>query len=284
MNVIQSFFSIFLDNKRKLMHASYAMLSSIYGKSSEIPITLYCDYEFKQILEKSHYKEIIEVEEFKNPFNYLNIDPYLWAWPKFIVLDKVSRDTIHIDCDVFLKDKNCVNLFNRDGYDVLCQHREKLKFEVVNQSYIDTFKSVEHLEFPDFIKKEVPKTMPNNGILMIDNEKLWNEYRDLYWEMVNKCNIDPVRPNGFCCPDLIFEQYFLEQLCNNKYHINIKYVFPQENFDDIFQAAVDNNYQHMCSEKMDNLNKCIELIKKKDIIAWESLKSYFGEQFPEYFE
>ena len=101
--------------------------------------------------------------------------------------------------------------------------------------------------------------------------------------MVNKCTTDPVRQNGFCCPDLIFEQYFLEQLCFRD-NINIKYAFPQEDFDDIFQAAVDNNYQHMCSEKMDNLDKCIELIKKKDIIAWESLKSYFGNEFPEYFE
>ena len=282
-NVIQSFFSAFLDNKWKLMHASYTMLSSIYGKLSDIPLTLYCDYDFKQILEKSHHKEVIELDEFKNPLSYLFIDPMLFAWPKFIALDKVPRDTIHIDCDVFLKDSSCIKLFDREGYDVMCQHKEKLVFSTVNQSYIDSFKSVEHLEFPDFVKKETPQSMPNNGILLIDNERLWNEYRDLYWNMVDKCKADPVRPVGYCCPDLIFEQYFLEQLCFRD-NIPIKYAFPQEDFKEIYQCAIENNYQHMCSEKMDNLAKCIEVIKNKDTIAWESLKSNFGNEFPEYFE
>lgn len=283
MKIVQSFFSSFLNDKHKLMHASYCMLSSIYGKSSDLPITLYCDYEFKQILEKSHHKEIIEIEEFKNPLDFLNIHQSIWAWPKFIVLDRVSRDTIHIDCDVFLKDKNCAKLLEVPDNGVLCQHRERLDFLEIKNSYTNSYETVSHLEFPDFIKKESPKTMPNNGILVVNNETLWNEYRDLYWNMVEAYSKNPGPVLEYAYPDLIFEQYFLEQLCDNKYNINIKYAFPQENFDDIFQSAVDNNYQHMCGEKMDNLNKCIELIKKKDIIAWESLKSYFGEQFPEYF-
>lgn len=284
MNLIQSFFSLFLSDKYKLMYASYCILSSIYAKNSGFEITLFCDYDFKQLMDKSQHKCIEEVDEFKNIDIYNDINRRIFAWPKFIVLDKVNRDTIHIDCDVFLKTKNCQSLFNGyNDYKVICQHKEKLCFTEVNESYINSFESVKHLKFPDFVVKEVPQVMPNNGILMINDQKLWEEYKDLYWSMIELSKQYGINEVLYSCPDLIFEQYFLDQICK-KNNIDIKYVFPQENFDEIFKSADDIGYQHMCSDKMQDLPICLSLIKKKDKLAWESLKYYFGNKFPEYFE
>ena len=100
----------------------YFCLSSIYANQSGFDIDLYTNYDFGQLLDNAPYKHIYNV--FEDHEEYAKIDPKIWAWPKFVALDMASRDSVHIDGDVFLKDKSCKKLLEYNGYDVIVQHAE----------------------------------------------------------------------------------------------------------------------------------------------------------------
>lgn len=285
--VIQSFYSCKLDDFNKFLQNCYFCLSSIYLRSSNIPADLYADYDFSQLCEFAPYDNNIVMFEDHDAYN--NIDPYVWAWPKFIALDHVSRNVVHLDGDVFLKDASCKKLIDFDGNDVVCQH---LEYKNVSNGYVKTyeksFKSIEHLTFPDFIDKQIPKYMPNNGVIGINNDKLWKKYCDAYWYMCNQCtpgniNINCIESDGWVAPDIIFEQYFLKQICD-KDNYSIKYILHGNTLNDFNDDAARNKYQHICSDKVKHLSTCIKLIKKKDTRCYEMLKSNWKNKFPLYFE
>ena len=261
------------------MQNCYFLLSTLYAHNSDFEIDLYTDYDFGQLLEKAPYKNINIVFEEKD---YSKINPLVWAWPKFVALDMVSRDTIHIDGDVFLKDNSCNLYFGND--DAICQHLEK---DYHCKNYLNIWKksynSIEHLDWPAQITKGIPSCMPNNGILGIKNESLWKTYRDSYWHMCNQCGPRSVRNVGYCVPDLIFEQYFLKQICD-KLGYKLGYFLDGDNSFELHNDAVKKSYQHVCSGKIADLQKCINLIKKKNIACYDMLKSNWGSLYPEYFE
>ena len=263
------------------MHSCYFCLSAIYCKSSGIDISLYTDYEFGQVLDKAPYENRhIVFDEYDK---YSNINKFVWAWPKFIALDMVPRDTIHIDGDVFLKDKSCESILDFNGNDVIVQHLERSYHLSVTQSIYDsTYDAVKHLKWPDFIKNECPSCMPNNGVMGIKNETLWKQYKSTYWDMYNQCTPDAIVSDVYIVPDIIFEQHFLKEICDT-YGYSIKYLLNGNTFDDINKDAIDKHYQHVCVDKHVKLKYIISLIKKKDPICYESLRCNWENKYPEYF-
>lgn len=281
-NIIQSFYSKKCDDFNMFLQSCYFALSSIYADKCDMPIKLYTDYDFKNVLEKAPYKNIEVL--FEDCKQYDNIDPLVWAWPKFLALDYVPRDHVHIDGDVFLKDKSCANLLKYDGNDAIVQHIELKKHgEHYANSWEQTFKSIEHFNFPDYIDAKIPDLMPNNGVVGINSENLWNKYRDSYWYMVNQAVPGSVKADGWTAPDIIFEQYFLTQICA-KDNYSIKTVLHGNTFEEINDDARKKRYQHVCINKASHLQLCINTIKKYDKVCYEALKSTWSSKFSEYFE
>lgn len=280
--VIHSFYSRHCSQWNLFVQNCYFCLSSIYANTSNIKIDLYTDYDFGQLLDCAPYDNINDV--FDNHTEYDKIDSLLWAWPKFLALDMCSRDTIHIDGDVFLKDKSCKSLIDFSGHDVVVQHLELYNHaDCYNSSWNETTESITHLTYPDFITKDVPKCMPNNGVLGVNNKKLWRKYRDTYWYMCKQCPPGSIDPIGWCVPDIIFEQDFLKQICD-KDGYTIKYVLTGDSLKEIAQDAMTKSYQHVCGDKYGKLQICINLIKKKSKKCYDMLKSNWVNIFPEYFE
>ena len=260
----------------------YFCLSSIYANQSGFDIDLYTNYDFGQLLDNAPYKHIYNV--FEDHEEYAKIDPKIWAWPKFVALDMASRDSVHIDGDVFLKDKSCKKLLEYNGYDVIVQHAETYEQSVYfKDMWADTFTSIEHLDFPTYIDKKVPESMFNNGVLGVKNKILWNKYKKAYWYMYNQCVKGNIHKTEFCVPDIIFEQYFLKQICD-KDQYSVKSVLNGVTNKELHESAVKKHYQHICGNKVKNLHHCINLIHKKDIKCYQMLKSNWGDKYPEYFE
>lgn len=281
-NIIQSFYSYNCNEINLFTQSCYFALSSIYAYGSDMPITLYTDYEFKEILDYAPYKNISVI--FDNHDDYINIDPLVWAWPKFIALDVVDRYSIHIDGDVFLKSNDLIQLLQFNGFDAIVQHLEsRLETQCYGSAYFDSFDCIKHLDFPKSVTKKVPDYMPNNGVLGVCNNKLWEKYRDSYWYMVNQIEKGSLQKEGWCVPDIIFEQYFLKELCDY-YGYNIKYILKGDCIDDIIKDAANKNYQHVCSEKRQHIKKVLELIHKKDNRCYDALYSIWHDKFIEYFE
>ena len=282
-DIIQSFYSQNCSNYKMFLYNSYYLLSALYAYESDIDITLYTDYEFKVLLEKSPYKNIKEFFKYKNEF--ADVDTQFFTWPKLVALDAVSRDTIHIDGDVFLKDNSCLRLLDIGNYDVMCQHLEVMgKTLETDYVYNDSFNTIKHLNFPSFIEKKVPKCMPNTGVLCVQNENLWNEYRDTYWNMVKQARDNGLNPTGCSIPDIILEQQFLKEICDYRGY-SMKYILDGSHYDEINKNAINNAYQHVCAD-MKNvfLTKCLYLIKEKNKNCYEVLKSNWKNEFPEYFD
>lgn len=279
---IQSFYSGNCIDFTLFTHNCFFCLSSIYAKNSGIDIDIFTDYEFAQLIDRSQHKSVNIL--FDNHDEYAKIDSLVWAWPKFIALDRVSRDTIHLDGDVFLKDNSLLNRLTFDGHDVICQHLEH-KSQMIYQetSYQETFECIKHVNYPEDITKAAPEYMPNNGVLGISNEKLWTKYRDYYWQMCSQCPPGSIIPIGWCVPDIIFEQYFLKEICD-KDGYTIKFLLTGKTLDELNNEAKDIHFQHICSNKYLHLQKCINLIYKKDKVCYEMIKSNWEDKFPEYFQ
>ena len=280
--LIHSFYGCKCSEHWMFLQSCYFCLSSIYANQSGFDIDLYTNYDFGQLLDKAPYKNIYNI--FENHKEYAKIDSKVWAWPKFVALDMVPRDTIHIDGDVFLKDNSCKELLDFDGCDVVLQHLEHVNhFGDMKAIYDESYESVKHLKWPDYIENKYLSHMPNNGVLGVNNDSLWVRYRDTYWDMCNQCIPGMFDGNNITVPDIIFEQYFLKEMCD-KFNYSIKYILPGEDWDDINEYAIEHKYQHVCCEKRKYLNKVISIIKRKDPICYESLKSNWGNKYPEYFE
>lgn len=280
-NVIHSFYSHKCSEFEVFMQSCYFILSSIYANDIGLPITLYSDYEFGQCVQKAPYKKINGI--FNDHKNYSKIDPLVWAWPKFLSLDVCSRDTIHIDGDVFLKSGFDKSSLEFTDCDVICQHLELWEHSKCFQtSWVESFTSIKHFEFPEEIIKDVPKCMFNNGVLGVKNKQLWEKYKEYYWQMVSQATSGSIDPIGWCVPDIIFEQYFLTQLCENKY--KVKCILNGEKSEDITKDAIEKKYQHICADKKRDLKRCINLIKVKNTHCFDMIKSLWFDRFPEYFE
>lgn len=279
--LIHSFYSKRCGQDWLFVHSCYFYLSALYAKESGFDITLYTDSDFKEIMEAAPYNGTVIVLD--NHDEYAKIDPQFWAWPKFIALDMVPRDTIHIDGDVFLKDGFDKSLLNTDNCDAICQCLEHCIKKTTIDSYQASFNTIKHIDFPSFIEKKVPVCMPNNGVMCIKNEKLWEEYRDTYWDMLKQCPNGSLKPEGWSVPDIIFEQHFLKEICDERGY-NIKYILNGITEEELTLDAVAKHYQHVCTDKRIKIAQCLKLIKKKSKICYETLKFYWKDIFPMYFE
>lgn len=118
MNIIQSFSSKKCDDEFLFMQICYFTLSCLYADESGIDLTLHTDSRFAEFIHAPYKNIKITMDDVSD------IHKLIWAYPKFIALDMEPVGTIHIDGDVFLKDKSIIKYLDFSDYDCIVQSLE----------------------------------------------------------------------------------------------------------------------------------------------------------------
>ena len=188
----------------------YYALSVAYLKRLGQEVVLHTDNFGKICLDHVPYDHIYLTLEEQIP---KGICPVMWACGKFYALREEPLGSVHIDGDVFIKSKECLDIINTNDYDLLIQNEEQT---VEINMYPKDSKKLEHLIYPEYIQKVYPKAY-NTGILCFNNEKLKDKFITNYFffheQIINDEKIKQFWDiDRETCPDIIVEQLFIHQL------------------------------------------------------------------------
>lgn len=258
--LIHSFHSKYCDRNKLFMYVCYYTLSCLYAKKNGFNIVLHTDDLGLKLFKNMPYDDIIvSLNNIERPHHLF------FAYPKFHVLELMSDNDIHIDGDVFLKSEKLHDILLFNDYDCIVQSTEQetnsgIKF---NQSWIDARKTLSKIEYPEWAKR-VNHLMYNTGIMGFKNEELKRTYINTYWEMSEKFKHQCIDIPS--CPEIIIEQQFLLDLCENK-GFTTKEVIPFKLVGkNANEYAKSIGYQHVIgmNAKMNGLTDCIKTIKQLD--------------------
>lgn len=262
LQLVSTFYTKHLNTVDFFIQSICFALSSIYAKKSGFSINLHTDKRGYEYLKCCPYTNIYcDLEDVDLP------SPKLYAAVKFKVMEKYPLGTIHIDGDVFLKNPNLNDLLNFDNYDVIIQSLEQpplYGFEWKQSASV-----WDNCTYPEWANRNCEK-MYNCGVIGINNEDLRNEYYNTYWNMYNQFlekGID--KPS---VPDLIIEQQFLLDLCENK-NYKVKFLIDGNQPS---KSANAIGYQHIIGvAKKKEYMQILSMIKKLDIQVYNNLKNKF---------
>lgn len=249
-------------------------LSCLYAKESGFIIKLYTDSIAYEYLKHLPYDEIdVSLDELPNIKS-------IYANSKYYALKKEPLDSIHIDCDVFLKNKNLyLEINDLDGYDLIVQNleiRDKIIFNDKPHTkygggwdFANLFKQYFH---PIWLKDKCD-AMINCGIVGFNNQQLKDDFIKSYEEAINILN-NLEKFNDKIITDLVIEQQNLYDLCKyNDY--KIKYLL---NSNTIQEDAIVKGYQHLIgSSKHYNVTKIKQLVYKKDWDLYNTLNNLINK-------
>lgn len=261
MNIVHSFSAANCSDKMFKIHMIYFILSCIYAKENGFNIRLHADKRTSNLLQIAPYDEIITDIPDVSPNK-----PRIYAWSKFYAMKNEDLGNIHIDGDVFLKDKKLIDLLDFSDYDCIVQNIEEPKN---NWGFLwkESTECFKNCKYPYFANREC-KSMYNCGIIGINNQELKDIYFDTYENMCQQYNINGIDCNSV--PDIIIEQQFLKDLIDFK-NYNVKTILDFDNL----SMADSIGYQHVigCS-KEPNLNTVIKLIKKHNTTVFNDVNKY----------
>lgn len=243
-------------------------LSCLYAKESGFNIKLYTDSIAYKYLKHLPYDDI-EVS-----LDDLPVIKSIYANSKYYALKKEPLDSIHIDCDVFLKSKFLYNEINNlNSFDVIVQNLE-IRNKIIFNDQPHTkygggwdFANLCKQYFKPIWLKDKCDTMVNCGIIGFNNQTLKDTFIKSYEEGINIINnLDKFNNN--IITDLVIEQQNLYDLCvYNNY--NIKYLL---NANTIQEDAIVKGYQHLIGDSKNKyITKIKQLVYKKDYKLYNKL-------------
>ena len=146
---------------------------------------------------------------------------------------------------MFLK-KPCINTFFEGNYDVVLQHIED-ENQIKCDGYVNAYKILNN--YGIFNGFPLHHTTPSNvGVIGFNNQKLKDEYLNLYQKCVDfyKVTINDYKENKLFIPDLYFEQININWLISEKKY-NTLYLLPQLCYGDfnLHKIAKEIGYQHL---------------------------------------
>ena len=241
-NIVHSFWSVpalnnrmGVDNHLQLVVNVYCnAVSFAYAKAFNNRMVFYGDkysQDFFKIIPYDAVCDIIPINAQK---------PFCWAQGKFSALKQMKLGDVHIDGDVFIKSKKCWDLIDSNDWDVIVQSVEEP--QLANEYYDYVRKTITGFEFLNNCQSLVGNAY-NCGVVGINNPKLKQLYLETYVDAVEKTPMLTQEQALKIWPDLIYEQQFLYQLCqNNKMNVrNLLGVKQQE----IYENSLDLDYQHV---------------------------------------
>lgn len=269
MRLVHSFASQKCSEENFKMHMCYFILSCLYAKNSGFEIVLYCDKKTEDFLKIAPYDEIHPIlEGIEWPAN-----GRIYAWSKFFAMANEPLGSIHIDGDVFLKDPKLLEKLNFDNYDCIVQSLETpfVYGADSRNCWEECRKCFDSCEYPIWAKR-LCNEMYNCGIVGINNQELKDEYFKTYWLMLERYNKTGIDIDSV--PDIIIEQQFLKDLTDYKRY-KVKKLLRTYEFQ---QDAINLGYQHLIGlSKMENLDRILKLIKKKDKNIYKKIMlKYYG--------
>lgn len=275
--IIHSFYSEKCDDFNMFMYSCYFTLSCLYIKLNGGNISIHTDSKFGELIESCPYEHI-----------YVDLDNCheaprkFFAYAKLKALEKEPLGTIHIDGDVFLKDKSTINLLDFSEYDCIVQHLELRSHPLDIRVWDHSSQCFNNIEYPYYMNRFCNK-MYNCGILAFNNEELFKEWHDNYFKMLNDFVCHPSKISDYSIPDIIIEQQSLTDLCEYKKY-KVKTLLYGETHQDVSDYADKIYYQHIVGNKVDDLPMYIQTIKNLSNYHYERIKLLWGDKYPIYFK
>ena len=241
-NIVHSFWSIpalnnrmGVDNHLQLVVNVYCnAVSFAYAKAFNKRMVFYGDQYAQKFFNIIPYDAIYDI-------NPINADKsFCWAQGKFSALKQMKLGDVHIDGDVFIKSKKCWDLIDSDEWEVVVQSVEEP--QLANEYYQYVRDTIEGFDFLNNCKSLVGNAY-NCGVVGIANPKLKDMYLETYVDAVNQTPMLTQEQALKIWPDLIYEQQFLYQLCqNNKIPVRNLLGVKQE---EIYNNSIKLDYQHV---------------------------------------
>jgi len=242
-------------NTQTITNMWYFATSVAYLKKLNQEIVLHTDSFGKKLLDHIPYDQICLTLDSMPEW----IDVSLWASGKMVAMESESLNSIHIDGDVFIKTKNCLDKIVNSDADVVVQSLEHLNEKVI--AYNEAMDSMKHLRFPEGTDKSLIHAY-NTGLLCFKSPEFKKLFLDTYFGMAkviskNVICTDTYRANKFIAPDIIIEQKFMYDL-SKEYKVDTLLNSKHE-------SATNIGYQHVIgTHKYPQISNCKRVLKMLD--------------------
>lgn len=276
-NIIHSFYSLKCCDKDLFLQSCYFILSCLYMKQIGGNISIHTDDKFASLMDGCPYDNIyVDLNDcYEAPRKF-------FAYAKLISLAKEPLGTIHIDGDVFLKKEGILDMLDFNDYDCITQHLELREFCTCPDVWDASSDYFIKIDYPYYMQRFCSK-MYNCGVLGFNNEKLFKEWYDNYFKMLDDfvCHSNGSNKG---IPDIIIEQQSLTDLCDYKGY-KAKTLFPSDNIAKINYLANEIGYQHTVGHaKSDDIVMCLQKIKSMSPKNYDIILKKWGEIYPVYFK
>lgn len=278
--IIQSFCSDRCNDFQLFMYTCYFTVSCLFAKKADIDLSIHTDEKFADQINIAPYKNIyIDLD------NCYSAPREFFAYAKLKAFEHEPLGTIHIDGDVFLKKNSILDMLRFDDYDCIVQHLELEKCMEFAQVWNDTDAGYKNIEYMPYMERKFDH-MYNCGVLGFNNEKLFEDWYNGYFTMLERVKESDVKWLPAACPDIIIEQKLLTDLCDfNNYNVKTLFVLNDLSEKDAVDAyAYDIGYQHVVCDKVKDIPTCLKVIHLFDKSIYNEIKMRWGQVFPQIFE
>lgn len=253
-----------IDNKKKLEVNAYIFaLSLTYLKKLGCTVNLHTDVLGAKLLNEVGYDNIyLTANEIPQ-----DISPKIFAYIKSIALQYEPLGTVHIDGDVFIKSKECLDIIFNHNCDCVLQSCETyIPWANDSRSFMIPFLN-EHLLYNNK-KLHIYDYDFNVGTIGFFNEELKNLYIQNYQKLASSLSkykylylIDSKKHN-FNIPDWVLEQ---QLICNLTESFKVRFILPIDSISYIKDRdliAKEIGYSHLLGSSKYRKD-IIEKIKNK---------------------
>lgn len=274
--LVHSFCSCKCNDFELFVQSCYFIASCLYARHSGFRISLYTDERFEDVVKFAPYEKIHVVD-----FKLNNPSDKLLHSTKITALENEPLGTIHIDGDVFLKNKILKSLMNFD--DAGCIVRT---IDIVDDSNMvsQTINDLSSIAYHPYMSREMSKVC-DCSIIGFNNESLKNEWISGYSNMMNNITENGTSFGLFSRPDKVMEGKLIHDICKFL-RIKIKQITKGEtNLDEeVRKHNLDViGLERVMVDKKEDITRCLLIIKLLDHYAYQKVVDLWYDKYSEFF-
>lgn len=236
-------------------------LSVAFIHSLGYKIKLYTNDLGKKLLDGIPYDEIIDIDFFDF------IPETCYAQSKFAALELMDDDEVHIDYDVFIKSKTCIDLLKASTADVVVQYI----YQVGSYKFESSLKAINFFKMLGLIDIDysIDRIGFNAGIICIKNKKLKKEFINAY-KSFYKDGYDVIKQidkTGFILDSYVEEVQMMDIIQDKKYSVYSLFGDLRNDNEQLSNASLlaeTVGYEHYCGPKHSFKLKLLENLKITD--------------------